>query len=429
MIQLPSILPPLPRLLSFNILLFFTLHHSLTDFSLPSTCYPSYTLDHALHYSTNYTYTCQPRSFTMNQTLSTCHVESILPVQRQSTRSNRNTNPRYTKFLQPVWKQRKLPVPEPQSQPPAPSRPAQAERVNKRVRRYSFSASSVSPAPSEPVPKTANPPAPRHSLPKVKPAPKIARPGPSRSQPNRGDTQPSTARATPINTPDDRPTKPPRDDTTAKPSRATRLLDQSSPLGSEIRNEASLILASAAKHREDNPLLSSPDDELTPASSTRLVRPMSPNTGGLEPRIRNTSADEDEASEHGEDFDTALEKVKQAYRNGIRPCNNPYAPQERSVPVHGLEDANPPEWLDDQPPMIVPAPRRDRALPTDPAGRAHREGFEGLSEELAIDADGFLENVKVGLRGFCKQGTGANDAKGQFIQHPHILPSPARSAP
>lgn len=96
----------------------FTLHHSLTDFSLPSTCYPSYTLDHALHYFTNYTYTCQPPSFTMNQTLSTCRVGSILPVQRQSTRSTRNTNPRYTKFLQPVWKQRKLPVPEPQTQPP-----------------------------------------------------------------------------------------------------------------------------------------------------------------------------------------------------------------------------------------------------------------------------------------------------------------------
>jgi hypothetical protein len=268
--------------------------------------------------------------------------------------------------------------------------------MTKRVRRYSFSATSASPAPSEPVPKTANAPAPRHSLPKVKPPPKTARAGPSRSHPNRGDTQPSTARATPILTPDDRPIRPPRDDTTSKPLRAIRSLDQSSPLGSEIRNEASLILASAAKHREDNPLLSSPDDELTPASSTRLVRPMSPHTGRPEPRIRTTSADEDQESDDGEDFDTALEKVKQAYRNGIRPCNNPHAPQERSVPIYGLEDANPPEWLDDQLPTIVPAPRRDRVLPTDPAGRAYREGFEGLTEELAVDAEGFLDNVKVG---------------------------------
>jgi hypothetical protein len=132
-----------------------------------------------------------------------------------------------------------------------------------------------------------------------------------------------------------------------------------------------------------------------------MLQPISPppNTGESEPRIR-TSADDDDLdlNEQSAEFDAAFENIKRAYRNGIRPSRNPYAPQARSVPVYGLEDANPPEWLDEQPPMIVTAPRSDRALPDDPAGRAYREGLDSLSDALATDAQGFLDNVKVGDR-------------------------------
>lgn len=122
-------------------------------------------------------------------------------------------------------------------------------------------------------------------------------------------------------------------------------------------------------------------------------------TGGPDPIIRDRdheySYDEDVEEEDDFDFDTAFEKVQEAYRNGIQPHNNPRAPQERSVPINGMEDADPPEWRPDQRPEIVLAPGRDRVLPEDEVQRAHRQGLDGLTPDLATDALGFVNNVRV----------------------------------
>jgi hypothetical protein len=103
--------------------------------------------------------------------------------------------------------------------------------------------------------------------------------------------------------------------------------------------------------------------------------------------------------EPAQDLDEELEKIKEAYRRGIRPSNNPYAPGQRSVPIYGLEDASPPEWLEEQSPTVVLAPPRDRVMPEDRLGREYRQGFVGVSDRFKVDADGFKENVKVGLEG------------------------------
>lgn len=184
-------------------------------------------------------------------------------------------------------------------------------------------------------------------------------------------------------------------------------MDQSVPLDTEIRNEASMIIERARQHRElvsdSHPLpgLSSPDvDEITPSSSTRLIRPMSPSrTGQTQARVRLSTDDEADYDDSSEDFDAAFdaefEKVKDAYTRGIRPCNNAFAPQQHSVPVYGLEDATPPEWPQDDSPTIVTAPRRDRMLPRDPHELAHRLGLNGLTRDLGTDAAGFVTNVRV----------------------------------
>jgi hypothetical protein len=331
----------------------------------------------------------------MSQSSSPLSSESLSPKRPRIARSTRNFNPRYTKSQFTVWKRR----PETIIQPLA--LPVQSERDPKRIRGRSDGDSTLSPEPIEQVPKTANRPNPRHSLPKQ--AAKKPRPstGPIRSQPIRGDTQPSTARATPNVTPDERTTTTPRnlENLPAKTLRAARPLDQHAQPDTEIRNEASMIIAAhAAKHRElladSLPALSSPNDEVTPSS--RGFRPMSPlRTGQTDTQIVTPADDDIVRDESSDDFDTTfdadLEKVKDAYRHGIRPCNNPYAPQQYSVPVYGLEDANPPEWLENQPSTIVTAPRRDRVLPTDPIERAHRQGFDGLNPELAADAAGFVK--------------------------------------
>jgi hypothetical protein len=184
-------------------------------------------------------------------------------------------------------------------------------------------------------------------------------------------------------------------------------MEQTSTLDAEIRNEATMLVAQAEERRQmlaDShpvPDLSSPNnDDLTPASSTRLIRPMSPSrTGQRTPRIRTLADDDD--PDPSDDFDAAFdadfEKVKEAYTRGIRPCNNPLAPQEHSVPIYGLEDANPPEWHEDQPPTVVTAPRRDRALPDDPVQRGHRLGLDGMTHDISVDSAGFITNIKVRL--------------------------------
>lgn len=331
------------------------------------------------------------------------------PEQRRPIRSTRNPTPRHTRSQILDWKSRAAPLLD---QTAGPSQP---EHQQVRAARHSRAASTLSPDPVEQtiqIPKTADAPRPRHSLPKAKSVIKKARAstltGQTRSQPSRGDTQPSTARATPTHTPDERPAKTPRhnEDLPTRTSRTARPMDQSPALNSEIREEASQIIARANERRElmsDShvpPFLSSPnDDEITPASSTRLYRSMSPSrTGGTGPRIR-MPADNDAESDDDFDakFDAELEQVKAAYRRGIQPWNNPYAPQQRSVPIYGLEDADPPDWPEDRSPTIVLAPRRDRSLPNDAVGRAHRQGFDGLTDEDATNAHLFVEMVKVGL--------------------------------
>jgi hypothetical protein len=131
------------------------------------------------------------------------------------------------------------------------------------------------------------------------------------------------------------------------------------------------------------------------SSSGRYNAPLSPpqsSSSGPEPIIRELYDDDDDEED---DFDAAFEKVQEAYRNGIQPHNNPRAPQECSVPIDGLEDANPPEWRSDQRPGVVLAPGRDRTLPADDIQRAHRQGFDGLTPDLESDAKGFVNNVRV----------------------------------
>lgn len=274
------------------------------------------------------------------------------------------------------------PIPYPQPQPP--SQPA-----------------------SDVVLKSVKVTGPRHSLPKAK----LPRPQPvatsSRMQPTRsggggGDTQPSSARATPAAEEKDR----------SHPLRVPRV-----PLGvridttteNDIRSEAAYIIAQAALRRQESAAIKANDPTVngsTPSisagqassSSGNCNLPPSPpqsSSARSDPIIHyrptvNVDAEED-------DFDTAFEKVQAAYRNGIRPHNNPRAPQERSVPINGMEDAHPPEWRSDQRPGIALAPGRDRIPPTDKMELAHRQGFDGLTDDLEIDAQGFVNNVRVGL--------------------------------
>jgi hypothetical protein len=327
-------------------------------------------------------------------------------------RTTRNPNPRHTKLQLLDWKKKETPILAAPRIPEQVIQSVQPERQQKRSRPFSLSTSPLSPqAPENPgqVPKTANRPTPRHCLPKAKPVTKKPRPstGNTRAQPTRGDTQPSTARATPIPTLNELPAKVLRTREDLPSKQLARPMEQTSTLDAEIRNEATMLVAQAEERRQmlaDShpvPDLSSPNnDDLTPASSTRLIRPMSPSrTGQRTPRIR-TLADDDDL-DPSDDFDAAFdadfEKVKEAYTRGIRPCNNPLAPQEHSVPIYGLEDANPPEWSEDQPPTVVTAPRRDRALPDDPVQRGHRLGLDGMTHDISVDSAGFITNIKVRL--------------------------------
>ena len=369
----------------------------LTDFSFVPTHCPTHTFAHALHYFAYYTYTYQRRCFTMTESspLSSPGPES--PKRTRPLRSTRNPDPRHTKSQILDWKPRKTPLPEPLPIPAASQPPP------KRTRQNSIAASTLSPDPIEQtsqVPKTADAPRPRHSLPKAKPITKKPRAsmsnGQTRSQPTRGDNQ---AAATPIITPDSRPAKTPREDLPAKTLR-TKPMEQSPSQTIAVREEASHILARANEHRELTrlpPALSSPDDdETTPASSMRFFRPASlSRTGYVEARIKLSVDDEAESEDFDAAFEAEFEKVKDAYRQGIQPWNNPYAPQEHSVPVYGLEDAEPPEWTEDQSPSMVLSTHRDRIYPEDIVGLAHRLGYDGLTEALAKDAHGFVENVKV----------------------------------
>ena len=336
--------------------------------------------------------------------------ETKSPERSRPVRSTRNANPRHTKSQILDWKKKETPILVAPRIPEQPPQSAQPERQQKRSRPFSLSTSPLSPQPPEDpgqAPKTANRPTPRHSLPKAKPVTKKPRPstGNTRSQPTRGDTQPSTARATPAPTSNDLPTKVVRTREDLPSKQLARPMDQTPTLDVEIRNEATMLVAQAEERRQmladAVPDLSSPNnDDLTPASSTRLIRPVSPSrTGQRTPRIR-TLADDDDLDPY-DDFDAAFdadfEKVKEAYTRGIRPCNNPLAPQEHSVPIYGLEDASPPDWSDDQPPTVVTAPRRDRVLPDDPVQRGHRLGLDGMTHDISVDSVGYITNIKVCL--------------------------------
>lgn len=272
----------------------------------------------------------------------------------------------------------------------------------KRARRNSFSTTTLAnpyPQPSFPHDILNKPAAaPRHSLPKSKPP----RPAPTRLQPGRGGdhTQPNSARATPAAEDRERPALPP-------PTRVPRSgmgVDGAMPPDSDVRSEAAYIIAQAAKRRDAAAAAAAarvtpPATESTPhtsaaSSSNAYAHPLSPPQSlstGPEPIIVNYSNDEAEE----EDFDTAFEKVQEAYRKGIRPHRNPLAPQERTVPIRGMEDAHPPEWRSDQRPGIALAPGRDRTKPTDKDDLAHSQGYDGLTDALNSDATGFVNNVKV----------------------------------
>jgi hypothetical protein len=134
------------------------------------------------------------------------------PKRSRPVRSTRNPNPRHTKLQLIDWKKKETPILAPPRIPEQVIQSVQPERQQKRSRPFSLSTSPLSPqAPENPgqVPKTANRPTPRHSLPKAKPVTKKPRPstGNTRAQPTRGDTQPSTARATPIPTLNELPAK------------------------------------------------------------------------------------------------------------------------------------------------------------------------------------------------------------------------------
>lgn len=182
------------------------------------------------------------------------------------------------------------------------------------------------------------------------------------------------------------------------------------PSESDVRSEAAFIIAQAELRRQEAAAAAAavkPSDPEINASTPGMsagqgssysghynAPPSPPQSSSIrsDPIIRHPAAIDDEAEE---DFDAAYERVQEAYRNGIRPCHNPRAPQERSVPINGMEDAKPPEWRTDQRPGVVLAPGRDRALPTDKMDLAHRQGFDGLTDDLEIDAQGFVNNVRV----------------------------------
>lgn len=251
---------------------------------------------------------------------------------------------------------------------------------------------------SKPVPKQA-----RHSLPKAtkpKPPPRpLHTQAPTRTQPTR-EPQPGSSRGTPTIEDRERIVLP-------KVARIVARVNGTPPK-SDIQSEADFIIAEAAKRRQEakdsGQVCDDDDTALTPplgqstTSSTKHGNLRSPPEliTGQDPTGHGTTdsyGDDDEDEE--DDFDKAFEKVQEAYRNGIQPHHNSRAPQERSVPIEGLEDADPPEWRPDQRPTVVLAPGRDRALPTDEVQRAHRLGFDGLTDDLATDALGFVNNVRV----------------------------------
>jgi hypothetical protein len=157
-----------------------------------------------------------------------------------------------------------------------------------------------------------------------------------------------------------------------------------------------MLIAQAARHREtvtaSSSEVHSPARDNTSASSSRLAQPLTPLLDGT----GTQSQSESEYDDLIDDFDEAYEKVKEAYRRGIRPSNNPNAPQERSVPIFGVEDAEPPEWIEEHGSVLAVAPRKDRPLPKDDMERAYQQGFEGLPTTLSDDSGGFVTNVRVG---------------------------------
>jgi hypothetical protein len=158
-----------------------------------------------------------------------------------------------------------------------------------------------------------------------------------------------------------------------------------------------MLIAQAARHRETATASSSevhsPARDKTSASSSRLAQPLTPLLDGT----GTQSQSESEYDDLIDDFDEAYEKVKEAYRRGIRPSNNPNAPQERSVPIFGMEDAEPPEWIEEHGSVLAVAPRKDRLVPKDDMERAYQQGFEGLPTTLSDDSGGFVTNVRVRL--------------------------------
>lgn len=142
------------------------------------------------------------------------------------------------------------------------------------------------------------------------------------------------------------------------------------------------------QHAQSNQAASKPNTASRPANSNPNSN-SNPNIAGPKTVSLNTQPEEP--------FEVQFARVQEAYAHGIKYRIHPDAPCERSVPVKGLDDANPPEFERDASPQVVLAPAESKKVqPRDGVEKAHREGYEGLREDLEIDAQGFVNNVKVG---------------------------------
>lgn len=102
-----------------------------------------------------------------------------------------------------------------------------------------------------------------------------------------------------------------------------------------------------------------------------------------------------------EDFDTQFTAIQDDYSRRASssapvPLSTPDIPpalaQETAL-GRGVEDAKPPKFHTGQRPTVVLAPSSRR--PRDRLEREHSEGFDGLTQDVMADCDGFVDNVRV----------------------------------